>query len=42
LVSDVIQTSDQGIAILGSIYILGKYQRPLLIKMPVDPFITEP
>jgi len=42
LVSDVIQTTDQGIAILGSIYILGKYQRPLLIKMPVDPFIPEP
>ncbi|MEN8203606.1 MAG: hypothetical protein ABFS28_13500 [Bacteroidota bacterium] len=41
IVSDVIQTADQGVTILGGIYILGKYQRPLLIKMPVDPFILE-
>jgi len=41
MVSDVIQTADQGVAILGSTYIQGKYQRPLLIKMPADPFIPE-
>jgi len=41
IVNDVIQTADQGVAILGGIYILGKYPRPLLIKMPVDPFIPE-
>jgi hypothetical protein len=40
-VSDVIQTADEGIAILGEIYILGKYQRPFLLKMPVDPFLPE-
>ena len=39
MVSDVIQTSDGGVAILAGIYILGKYPRPLLIKMPADPFI---
>ncbi len=39
MVTDVIQTSDGGVAILAGIYILGKYPRPLLIKMPVDPFI---
>jgi len=40
-VSDVIQTDDLGIAILGEIYILGKYQRPFLVKMPPDPFLPE-
>jgi len=39
MVTDVIQTSDGGVAILAGIYILGKYPRPLLIKMPADPFI---
>ncbi len=39
MVTDVIQTSDGGVAILAGIYILGKYPRPLLIKRPVDPFI---
>jgi len=40
-VNDVIQTADNGFAILAGIYILGKYQRPLLIKMPADPFLPE-
>ncbi len=39
MVRDVIQTSDGGVAILAGIYILGKYPRPLLIKMPVDTFL---
>ena len=41
VVSDFIQTGDQGVAILASIYILGKYQRPVLIKIPKDQFIPE-
>ncbi|MEN8230030.1 MAG: hypothetical protein ABFS38_17855, partial [Bacteroidota bacterium] len=41
VVSDFIQTSDQGIAILAGIYILGKYQRPVLIKIPEDQFLPE-
>ena len=40
-VSDYIQTSDNGIAILAGIHILGKYQRPVLIKIPEDPFLPE-
>jgi hypothetical protein len=40
-VSDVVQTADQGVTILGEIYILGKYQRPFLLKMPPDPFLPE-
>ena len=39
MVTDMILTSDGGVAILAGIYILGKYPRPLLIKMPVDPFL---
>ncbi len=38
-VSDFIQTADHGIAILAGIHILGKYQRPVLIKVPEDSFI---
>lgn len=38
---DVIQTTDQGVAILAGIYITGKYPRPVLIKLAVDPFIPE-
>ena len=41
VVNDVIQTDDKGIAILGGIYILGKYQRPFLIKMTQDPFLPK-
>ena len=41
VVNDVIQTADKGIAILGGIYILGKYQRPFLVKMTQDPFLPE-
>jgi hypothetical protein len=41
VVNDVIQTTDKGIAILGGIYILGKYQRPFLVKMTQDPFLPE-
>ena len=41
VVNEFIQTQDQGIAILGGIYILGKYQRPLLVKLPVDLFLPE-
>jgi len=40
-VSEFIQTADNGIAILAGIHILGKYQRPVLIKIPEDPFIPE-
>jgi hypothetical protein len=40
-VRDLIQTADHGVAILAGIYILGKYQRPLLIKMPETPFLPE-
>ncbi len=31
-VSDVIQCEDDGVAILASIYLLGKYRRPVLFK----------
>lgn len=41
VVSDVIQTADQGVAILAGIYITGKYPRPLLIKLADDAFIPE-
>jgi hypothetical protein len=41
VVNDLIQTEDKGIAILGGIHILGKYQRPLLIKLTKDPFVPE-
>lgn len=40
-VRDFIQTGDHGIAILAGIHILGKYQRPLLIKLPETLFIPE-
>lgn len=38
-VADFIQTSDQGIAILAHLHILGKYERPLLIKMEKEQFL---
>lgn len=41
MVSDFIQTSDRGVAILAKIYILGKYQRPVLIKIPEATFLPE-
>ena len=41
VVNDVIQCADKGIAILGGIYILGKYQRPFLVKMTQDPFLLK-
>ena len=37
-VSDIIQTNEEGVALLGRIYILGKYQRPVLVKLPVRTF----
>jgi hypothetical protein len=37
-VSDIIQTSEEGVALLGRIYILGKYQRPVLMKLPARTF----
>jgi len=37
-IADVIQTEDQGVAILAGIYLLGKYQRPVLLKEPVELF----
>jgi hypothetical protein len=40
-VADIIQTSDQGTAVLAALYILGKYQRPLLIKEPGKIYIPE-
>jgi hypothetical protein len=40
-VRDFVQTSDQGIAVLGGIYTLGKYMRPLVLKLPPDLFIPE-
>jgi len=36
--ADIIQTGDDGIAILAGIHILGKYQRPVLIKERADLF----
>ena len=38
-VSDIIQTKEEGVALLGRIYILGKYQRPVLVKLPCGPFL---
>jgi len=40
-VRDFIQTSDQGIAVLAGIYTLGKYKRPLLLKMDPGQFVPE-
>ena len=37
-VADIIQTREEGVALLGKIYILGKYQRPVLVKLPVRTF----
>ena len=37
-VADMIQTSEEGLALLGRIYILGKYQRPVLVKLPARTF----
>ena len=31
----------QGIAILADIYILGKYKRPLVLKLPPEKFVPE-
>ncbi|MCK4749812.1 MAG: hypothetical protein KAT15_22305 [Bacteroidales bacterium] len=40
-VADVIRTGDNGIAILAGVFILGKYLRPVLVKMPEKPFLPE-
>ena len=40
-VRDFIQTGDQGIAILAGIYTLGKYKRPLILKLPPTVFVPE-
>ena len=40
-VRDFIQTGDNGIAILAGTHILGKYQRPVLIKIPKEHFLPE-
>ena len=41
VVNEVLQAADKGIAILGGIYILGKYQRPLIIKLDPEAFLPE-
>jgi len=40
-VRDFIQTQDQGIAVLAGIYTLGKYMRPLVLKLPPTMFVPE-
>ncbi len=40
-VSDLIVTSDGGVAVLAGIHMLGKYRRPLLIKFPEETFLVE-
>ena len=40
-VRDFIQTADQGIAVLAGIFTLGKYMRPLLLKMDPGQFVPE-
>jgi len=40
-VCDFIQTADQGIAVLASIFTLGKYRRPLVLKLTPDLFVPE-
>lgn len=40
-VRDFIQTQDQGIAVLAGIYTLGKYMRPLILKLPPTLFVPE-
>ncbi len=37
-VADVIQTEDEGVAVLAGIYLLGKYRRPVLFKEPAELF----
>jgi hypothetical protein len=40
-VADFIQTGDGGVAVLAGIHILGKYRRPVLVKMREDQFVPE-
>ena len=40
-VRDFIQTQDQSIAVLAGIYTLGKYMRPLVLKLPPTMFVPE-
>jgi hypothetical protein len=40
-VSDMIQTADKGILVLGRVFVLGKFPRPFLFKMPYREFVNE-
>lgn len=40
-VCDFVQTTDDGVILLAGIHILGKYLRPVLIKIPKDQFFPE-
>lgn len=40
-IADMIQAKDEGIVVLGKIFVLGKYPRPLLVKIPADEFSEE-
>ncbi len=40
-VRDVLQSTDKGLVVLCGTRILGKYRRPLLVKIPVDQFLSE-
>lgn len=40
-VCDFIQTVDNGVLVLGNVFILGKYRRPVLVKFPEETFIPE-
>ncbi len=37
-VADMIQTEDEGIIVLAKIFVLGKFPRPLLVKIPASEF----
>ena len=40
-VADVIQSDDGGVTILAGNYILGKYRRPVLVKMREEEFMVK-
>ena len=40
-IADMIQAKDEAIVVLGKIFVLGKYPRPVLVKIPANEFSAE-
>lgn len=40
-VADIIQAEDEGIVVLGNFFVLGKFPRPFLVKIPDKEFLEE-